>query len=167
MTETAYRPLAKVAELPVKAPEDSVRPPEPPTRPLGGPVFEQNASGCRCKVPGCSKAEKVFGGKHAISVHARRMHGLTLEGKPFTVAPRAPATTRTPIPPADDLRDVDLRGLLTGTDLALVEQTAKVLRATRDNLSGKLSEMDRLRRKAARIDRILEALGDLVPGTPT
>lgn len=165
MTETAYKPPAKIAELPAE-PVDAVRPPEPPIRPLGAPVFEQEAAGFRCRVPGCSKSEKAFGGRQAISVHMRRMHGLMLDGKPFSPAQRVPASVRASVP-SDDFRDVNLRSLLGGTDLALVSQTVKVLKAAKEGLSGKLSEMDRLARKAAKIDRIIDALEGLVPGTET
>lgn len=167
MTETAHQPLAKIAELPVKPPDGDARPPEPPIQPLYGPVFERDAAGFKCRVPGCSKASKLFGGRHAVSVHMRRRHGLGLDGKPFTAAPRAPAAVRTLASPTDDFRDVNLKNLLGGTDLALVSQTVKVLKAAKENLSGKLSEMDRLARKAAKIDRIVDALEELVPGTPT
>lgn len=150
-----YKPLSTISELPVATKSDA--PPEPPTKPVSGPVYETKPSGeFFCKVPGCSKKDRPFHGKHAIAIHLTRMHGLTLEGKAHNRPFQQPAAPR-PAP----LPDVDVRGIIVGAELALIHQAIKILQTAKDNLTGKLSEMETLKAKNAKLDAIIGGLRQL------
>lgn len=150
-----FRPLAEsVADVRPK----SDGPPEPPTEPFSGPCWEKKGGNdYYCKVPGCSKPDKAFGGTHGMVLHLRKAHGLTMDGKvhiPGAVRPSAQAAP--PAPP------VNVRGLLEGNEVSLFQQAVKIIQRIKENLSGKLSEMHLLERKAARLSEIEAQLKDLL-----
>jgi hypothetical protein len=158
MPSLSHKPLA---EFQVPKTEGTAGPPEPPTRPLEGPVWESKDGTFWCKVPGCSKPERDFEKRHSIAIHIARRHGLTMEGKPSAQA----GGSRPPAPrdPEADLRNVNVRDVLSGNNLNLILQAIRILETTRENLTGKLSEMELLARKSAKLDHIIRQLRELVP----
>lgn len=162
MSETPYKPLTAIADV-AKGVVSSA-PPEPPAKPFSGPAYEERTGNYHCKVPGCSKAAKGFKGRHAIAIHLIRRHGLTIEGKPRT----APERTRpAALTHEQELRHVSIRGILTGDQLALIAQAARIIQTAKENLSGKLAEMETLRLKAAKLDSIAACLKELLPDPST
>lgn len=127
-------------------------PPEPPTRPLTGSVYESTGIANFCRVPGCSAPDRPFAKMNAIAIHVARRHGLTLEGKPAGLRGAAPP----PTPP------VSVRGIVVGTEGSLVAQAIRIVEAAKLNLGGKLTEMDLIRRKAERLEVILTYMRELV-----
>lgn len=156
--ETPYRPLSAIAEVAKPAPASSA-PPEPPTKPFSGPVYEERTGNYFCKVPGCSKAAKPFRGRHAMAIHLIRRHGLTVEGKVRALPER---TRPAALTPEQELRHVSVRGILTGDQLSLVNQAVRIIQIAKENLSGKLSEMEALKLKAAKLDAIAACLKELL-----
>lgn len=138
------------------------RPPEPPTRPITGPLHELKSGKFYCRVPGCTKPDKEFSGKHAVAIHISRRHGLTMEGKPSKSA----SGTRPPpaADPAPDWRSISVRDVLSRDNVSLVFQTIRILEQSRDGLTGKLNEMEGLKRKSAKLDMIIGHLKELLPG---
>lgn len=133
----------------------SEAPPEPPTAPINGRVFEEKDGSFFCRVPGCSKPSKAF---DRIAVHLSRLHGLDVDGN--AVKPerrRAPA-----VPPPPVVVDVNVRMILQGTERALIEQGIKVIEVARSNLSGKLADMDTLKAKSAKLERIALCMRELI-----
>lgn len=158
MTMMTHKPLAN---LDVPRAEGTSGPPEPPTRPLAGQVWELKGEKFWCRVPGCSKPDRPFEKRHAIAVHIARRHGITMEGKAIIKVggSRAPASRD----PEAELRYVDVRDVLTGNNLNLVMQAIRILETTRENLTGKLTEMELLAKKSAKLAHIIGKLRELVP----
>lgn len=158
-----HRPLANLS-VPGEQ-EDGLsgaRPPEPPTRPITGPVFELKAGKHFCRVPGCSKPNKEFEKRNAIAIHVARRHGLNLEGKP---AKHSTGTRPLPLKdPAPDWKSINVRDVLSRDNVSLIFQAVRVLEQTRDNMTGKLTEMELLKRKHSKIDMIIGHLRELLPG---
>lgn len=161
MSTLTHKPMTGL-ELPGS--QGAARPPEPPTKPLSGPVWELRNAKFYCRVPGCANPERDFEKRQAVAVHIARRHGLTMAGKPTRLA----SGSRPPAPrdPEADLRNVNVRDVLTGNNLNLVLQAIRVLETTRENLTGKLSEMELLARKSAKLDHIIGQLRELVPPPP-
>lgn len=154
--DSQYRPLSAIAEVAKPA----SAPPEPPSRPFSGPAYEERTGNLFCKVPGCSKAAKGFRGRHTMAIHLIRRHALTIEGKARLV----PEWTRpAALAPAQELRYVSVRGILTPDQVSLIGQAARIVQTAKENLSGKLTEMDALRLKAAKLDAILTCIRELLP----
>lgn len=158
MSTMTHKPLAN---LDVPRAEGTSGPPEPPTRPLAGPVWELKGDKFWCKVPGCLKPERPFDKRQGIAVHIARRHGLTMESKAIVKVggARAPAQRD----PEAEFRNVNVRDVLTGNNLNLIMQAIRVLETTRENLTGKLSEMELLAKKSAKLDHIIGKLRELVP----
>lgn len=139
----------------VKAGSDG--PPEPPTRPFEGPVFEKRGDSFHCRVPGCSKGERPFQEKHAIGVHMARRHGLNLEGKP------ARAFAKASLPPAPPPKPpINVKGIIVGTEGSIVTQAIRIVETAKINLGGKLADMQILKEKADRLEVILTYMRELV-----
>lgn len=160
MTEMTHRPLSSLT-LPDEG--AGARPPEPPTKPITGPIFEQKGDKFFCRVPGCSKPNKDFNGRHAVAIHVSRRHGLSLDGK----TSKQWGGTRPPPAkdPAPDWRAINVRDVLTRDNVSLIFQAVRVLEQTRDGMTGKLTEMELLKRKSAKLDMIIGHLKELLPGT--
>lgn len=134
----------------------ATRPPEPPTAPITGPLYEEKDGQYWCKVPGCSKSKTGFA---RISVHLSRLHGLTPEGAPNGHLRRpAAAAAQAPKP----MPYVSVRAILQGTELALVEQTIRVIEFAKNNLTGKLADMEMLAARAEKLGTIILSLKELV-----
>ena len=135
-------------------------PPEPPTHPFDGPVFEKKGDSLYCLVPGCSKKERPFEEKHAIAVHMARRHGLNLEGKPARAYSRASVTPSPPPPPPKP--PISVKGIIVGTEGSLVAQAIRIVETAKVNLGGKLTDMHILKEKAERLEVILGYMRELV-----
>ena len=158
MSTMTHKPLES---LNAQKSNGSCAAPEPPTKPLAGPVWELKNGEFFCRVPGCASPDRPFKKRHAVAVHIARRHGLTMEGKPSSQASggRRPA----PRDPEADLRNVNVRDVLTGNNLNLILQAIRVLETTRENMMGRLSEMEMLAKKTAKLDHIIGQLRELVP----
>lgn len=163
MNSLTHRPLAGLDNPADQAERLSgSRPPEPPTKPITGPLFEMKNGKHLCRVPGCSKPNKEFEKRQAIAIHLSRRHGLTMEGKP---AKHSTGTRPPPAKdPAPDWKTINVRDCLSRDNVSLIFQAVRVLEQTRDNMTGKLTEMELLKRKHSKIDMIIGHLKELLPG---
>jgi hypothetical protein len=152
----SFQPLAQGLKN-VKVKSDG--PPEPPTRPLDGPVFEKRGDFLYCKIPGCSKAARAFDHKNGMAIHVARRHGLNLDGLPSNSWGNGRPPAAPPPPPKPP---VSVRGIIVGTEGSLIAQAIRIVETAKVNLGGKLSEMNLLQEKADRLEVILTYMRELV-----
>lgn len=95
---------------------------------------------------------RLFGWKADVEVVGQRK-GLVSEEKP---EPPAAAARQVDV-------DVDVRGLLSEADAVRVAEFVRLLKEKRENLSGKLSEMEKLSLQGRKLDRIAGCLEELLP----
>lgn len=142
--------------------DDTRRPPEPPTKPISGPVFEMKGGNHFCRVPGCARPQQPFEKPNSIAIHLSRRHGLTMNGIPTVKSSGVrPAPIKAPEP---DWKTVSVRDVLAANDVSLVYQAVRIIERAKENLSGKLHEMEQLKRKSAKLDVIAGYLKELLPG---
>lgn len=134
----------------------ATRPPEPPAAPITWPLYEEKDGQYWCKVPGCSKAKTGFA---RIGLHLSRLHGLTAEGAPHANIRRSAAP---PAPAPKPMPYVSVRAILQGADLALVEQAIRVIEFAKNNLTGKLTDMEMLAARSEKLGSIIMSLKELI-----
>lgn len=120
------------------------------------PAYELEDGVHWCRVPGCPKARVRYRSWNAIAVHFACTHGVNIWRRKDPAREPEPREAGGPV-------DVDLRPLFGPEDLEVMARAALAVEAARENLSGRLSEMEALKAKAAKLNRIIHGLEEILP----